>query len=134
MSPPADASRMAELAEMSVAVRSSAARQRKALVGAPLHVQVPALVDPTPELERYTLGSLFGPIGGSYRGLFPGVGPRTLGRVLEELSSRGGYGRRNWHPDLRLGALTHRERRWLLKRLMAAPRIGQPRRVQGRAA
>lgn len=128
MSPVADAARMDELRVKATAVRVDGARQRKALIGAPVHVQVPALVHPTPELARYKLGCLFGPrASGDTRGIFPGIGPHTLNVVLQELSDLGGYGRQNWHRDLRLGALTTRERRWLIKRLLASPRLGQPR-------
>lgn len=126
-----DAARMDEMRVKSAAVRADAARQRKALVGAPVRVQVPALVEPTPEIGRYKIGTLFAPTGGGpSRGVFPGVGPYTLNRVLRDLAEEGGLGRRNWHREMRLGDLTTRERRRLVKRLLAAPRLGPPRRSQ----
>lgn len=98
--------------QRSAQLRTARSKQRAALRSAPLNVLVPALTkDLTPELGSYTLIQLFT----SKAGVIPGVGSVTLNYVLNNLSNEG---LRQWHPDLRMGNLTLRERRRLVKEIL----------------
>lgn len=98
------------------AVRTEAARQRKALVDAPMRKVLDALKHPTPEFGRLKLRNLFIPRCGQSASVIPQVGKRRLQRVFNRLSV--GAGRRNWHAELRLGELTQRERDLLIAGLV----------------
>lgn len=98
----------------SAQLRTARSKQRAALRGAPLNVLVPALTKGlTPELGTYTLTQLFT----SKASVILGVGRVGLYYVLASLSREG---LRQWHSDLRMGNLTLRERRRLVKEILRA--------------
>jgi hypothetical protein len=103
--------------------RSSAARQRRTLAASPASVVIPALVHPTREIGNYTLGSLFATKSGTVRRLLPGVGPTKLAYALRTME-RDFPCVRDWRPELKLGQLTTRERRRLLKALLSLSEQG----------
>lgn len=96
-------------------VRSQRAAIKRKLRGSPLRELIPALVHPTPELATYRLGMLF---AGSHRlggGVIAGANRATLSNVFSILNREN---LRFWHDELRLGDLTVRERRRLVKEIL----------------
>jgi len=108
--------RLVNLAKADVK-RIEAARQRRALVGEPMSVIVPALVHPTEELASKKLATLFTP-GHNAVGLIPKVGKRALNGAFLELIETYPRGRQWWHSGLRLSELTELERRRLVNALV----------------
>lgn len=105
---------VAEAARIGNAVRAERARQRQALADAPKAKLAPAIIHPTPELAKYKLETLFGATARGHR--FHRIGPRKLEKALARVEQRAV--RQNWHSGLRLGELTERERRWLVRELL----------------
>lgn len=102
--------------------RIEGARQRRELVGAPMHRVIPALIHPTPELATKKLATLFTP-GHNTTGLIPRVGKHALNLAFLDLLQRYPRGRHWWHSQLRLGDLSELERRRLVNALvMRAPK------------
>jgi hypothetical protein len=99
--------------------RLEAARQRRALVGAPMRRIVPALIHPTPELASKKLATLIHPGSRSGAGLVPRVGKHALAQTFIDLIERYPRGRQWWHSGLRLSDLTELERRRLVNALVA---------------
>jgi hypothetical protein len=99
-------------------IRIEAARQRRALIGAPASELIPAIVNPTPELATYKLASLFG--NGTGKSVIDRFGIRQLRRAIADIEQPRG---RRWHTELRLRDLSRTER----KRLMAAISMRAPK-------
>lgn len=97
--------------------RIEASRQRKELIGAPMHRVVPAVIHPTDELASKKLATLFTP-GKNGAGLIPRVGRQELNRAFIDLLQCYPTCRQWWHPGLRLSDLTELERRRLVNALV----------------
>jgi hypothetical protein len=106
---------VAEALQIANSLRCERARQRRALSEAPPTVLVPALINPTPELGKYKLETLFGATPRGH-GFIRGVGRAKLKKALLQVESKSL--RRGWHTGLRLEELTERERRLLVRELL----------------
>jgi hypothetical protein len=98
-------------------IRLERARQRRALVGAPVEQVVEAIVAPTPELAGIRLSTLLIPDNGHERGAIPKIGKTRLKRVFAELGRDFPQGRR-WHEALRLCDVERYERERLVAALL----------------
>jgi hypothetical protein len=106
---------LVEATRRSSEVRSARSEQKAALRGQPLQALVPALVNPTRELATYSIRQLF--TGKYTSGVIRRVNSVTVSRALRELNKEK---LRYWHDGLKLGALTERERRRLVKEILRA--------------
>lgn len=107
------------LAALAVAndIRQTAARERRALVGAPCEDIVAVFLDPPLALSRSRLSLL---LGGNGVGLVPCLGPKKIGKILASLSRDPEVMRMHWHGGLRLAELNRHEREILITALVRA--------------
>lgn len=98
-------------------VRTERARQRRALIGAPAREVIPAIVNPTREMQGIRLRTLLTPEGSEKAGVVPKIGHKRLSQVFNDLAERYPAGR-EWHSSLRLCDLTVEERRRLAHALL----------------
>ncbi len=98
-------------------IRISRSRQRRALIGAPAREVIPAIVNPTREMEGIRIATLITPGGSDKVGVVPKIGPKTLSRVFNDLIERYPDGW-EWHGAIRLCDLTVEERRRLARALL----------------
>lgn len=98
-------------------IRIKRSRQRRALIGAPAREVIPAIVNPTREMEGIRIATLITPSGSDKLGVVPKIGPKKLSRVFNDLIERYPDGR-EWHGALRLCDLTVEERRRLAHALL----------------
>jgi hypothetical protein len=96
-------------------LRSARSEQKAALRGQPLQTLVPALVNPTRELATYSIRQLF--TGKHTSGVIRRVNSATVARAIRELNKER---MRLWHDGLKLGELTERERRRLVREILRA--------------
>lgn len=89
-------------------IRVERGRQRRELRGRDFRRIVPAVVNPTPEFATYRLDHLFAGSSPLIRGI------NTIG-LRDAMQEASGY--RSITADLRLGDLTERERRRLMRSL-----------------
>jgi hypothetical protein len=95
--------------------RRARAQQRRELRQASIREVVPALIDPTPELGSYRIGHLFGK---PTHGVIPGFSEASLQGVLSSLALDTDW--REITETHFLGDLTERERRRLVRAIVAA--------------
>jgi hypothetical protein len=102
------------------AIRQEARTERDRLLAArDWRTLAPALIDPTPEFAVYSLASLFGRRSTVGPKLLAGISAAGLRRLLAKLTDENPLGR-EWHEGLKLRDLTERERRRLVRALLAA--------------